>query len=225
MAQRHTMSIKKTSRIIKKHIPNILNSDYEFNRFDKFKLENGLVCDSWVFPTEPYVGWEDISDELWQELSLKLKTEDNEILCFLSSPYWKEDSKVARYYGLGKFFDKEYEINNLDFKYEGAMPIEKEILFYGLVKVSGQNFKSILYLLSRLESGFIFTWKIEDENKLKELISELSSSLGKNSKNQANYLNLPFAINKVTKSEGVAVYINSWLETGDNYLDIFSTLE
>ena len=222
MGLKHIMNMKKSNKIVKKFISNVPSSDYEFNRFDKRSLLEGTNVESWTVCTTPNTLWDEASTVLWEEISSKYLSGESDLFCFVSSPYWQKDSKLVRYHGLAKFLQKEHKFNNIDLDLESYTEIDDDVLFYGVVKVDIGNFNDILNLLSKLESGLLFTWDNQQGDNFDKLVEQLTNTLLSKSKSLTNYLNAPIAINQILDKGIKAFYIYSWPETGDNQLDIFS---
>lgn len=214
--------MKNNNNIVRQIIPSVLTSEYEFNRFNKNQLEKNPTVECWSISSTPYTFWDESAELLWEKLTTTILRGDVELFCFLSSPYWKKDNKIVRYYGLTKFLQKEFKLSNINFEPEQSIEITGDVLFYGVTKVDSSNFKDISNLLSKLESGLLFTWTGPKSCNFTELVNQLAMTVSTKSKSLTNYLNTPQAINNVLQKGSKAIYPYSWVETGDNHLDIFS---
>lgn len=212
--------MKKKSSIDKKLIADVLSSNYEFNRFEKSSLASGISCESWSHFSEPYDKNEESINYFCQILLSKMKQKI--LYCFISSPFWVKNNKVVSYYGLRKFLEKEYGISELNFSFEESIEIESSVIFYGVIKLNKENLKSVIALLSQLESGFIFTQDKVDNSDYEDIINEAKKNIASTSCQESNYLHIPLLINATIRLKSDFIYIYSWQETGSYHLDVFS---
>lgn len=211
--------MKRKSSIDNKLIVDVLSSDYEFKRFEKSCLINGISCESWSYFSEPFTEDKGAIESLCQVLLSEI--EQKELFCFISSPYWLRDSKIVRYYGLGKFLEKEYKVPQLDFRYEESIKVKSNIVFCGVIQLNRNNLKEIVDLLLRVESGFIFAPHKMEHPYFDEIISAAKRNIVNNVNKASNYLHIPVLINTAVNSGSELIYIHSWQETGSYHLDIF----
>lgn len=215
------MSTSVPNKLVSNYVPDVLNSDYEFNRFNK----SGLNCIANVLKlmvvSESYSNWSSAAPLIWDALLQRYSMREQEVLCFISSSCWKKDSRIVRHYGLSKALFKDYDIK-LDFLREKEVALDGYILFYGIAKLTADNAPSIFYFLSTYESGVLFSGMSLDDSRVDSIIDGLEKAISIKSKSHANNLNIVEAINVILENNSEAIFPYAWNETGDYHLDIFA---
>lgn len=188
----------------------LLSHDVSAHMFDAFNRYHGL-------------------DRLFSELYKKVKAKDifrgRELYCFLTSFRWQLDSRIVRYYKLDKFLFKYFDGLKLDFLFQNEILREKEVLFYGVVKLSDCNIVDVLELVSRAKNGILFTYNNYDNACLERLAKRLTGFLRGKTKIESYDLDLTCIVNYLTSINEIVVYPYDWHETGTAHLDIYERNE
>ncbi|MCP4749188.1 MAG: hypothetical protein GY874_24095 [Desulfobacteraceae bacterium] len=213
----NTNKLKLESNIIH----NVVDSEYEFNRFDKANLKSNISVLKLMINTKSYSKWEKSIRIIWEAILEKFPIENLNVFCFISSPNWKKDDRVTRYYGLKKSLSKEFKIEPLEFVIEKDIVSNNDVIFYGIVKLTDDNAKDIFDLLSDCENGILFTWGGTFDSCFYELVDELANLIAVKSKSLVCYLDVVKAINLILGKGSSVLYPYAWKETGSFHLDIF----
>jgi hypothetical protein len=96
----------------------------------------------------------------------KLNKQDN-LYCLLAGS-WQTKTRITEYYKLKESIEKK-ENKSFDFYKESQLENNKEILYYGIIKVSEQNFHDLLNIISKYDGGILFSWG-EMSKKFDELV-------------------------------------------------------
>lgn len=225
MGQKITMNIPKPIRFERRFFPNVREDDYEFNRFDKSSLSNGICALALTVITESYSNWDRATSIVINSLYEKYSPEYFDLYCFIVSPYWRKDTKLAQYFGLGKFLTKEFQVEPLQFLFEKEIKNENDIVFYGVVKLTSDNAKQIFNLLSDNENGVVFSCRKTITSCLQDVVSELAGIIKSENKTISFNLDIVRAVQIIVNKSCGAIFPYAWEETGEYHIDIFESIE
>ncbi len=215
------MSTDKMNKLSSEYVPDVKCSEYEFNRFDKTALRKCVNVLKLLVVTASYSGWKEATTIIFGALAEKFVSNGFDVYCFIASPTWRMGTSIVRRYGLGRALSKDFEVESLDFLFEKEILSDNDVLFYGVVKLTSENARSIFKLLSTNENGVLFSSKSPDDPNFSLLVEELSSLIEIKSKSLTFNLNIVEAINLILGKGSVAIHPYSWEETGEYHLDIF----
>lgn len=215
------MSTNSRGKLFDEYIPDVKNSDYEFNRFDKASLKNGVSVLKLLVTTDSYSGWQQAAYLFFNTITEIFLSNGHDVYCFICSPTWKKDNRITRHYGLGRELSQESEIDPAEFLFEKEITIDNEIIFYGVIKLVKENIIDIFRILSKSENGVLFSSRGPDDPNLNLLSQDLATLLSIKCKSSTFNLNIVEAINFILDKDMVAITPYAWEETGEYHLDIF----
>jgi hypothetical protein len=163
-----------------------------------------------------YQGWENYSRYFYEELCDGFKR----FYCFLSLNYWQLDSRIVRYNGLSRFLAKNYEVGLLRTEVDGYSTIDGRVNFWGIIKLTNENFTQLISLVDKLQTGVIFNASNNDD-KIAELAKHLFHDLDYCGKSHTCCLNKIHAIRDLGEDERQAIFTYSNEELGDYHMSIF----
>lgn len=215
------MSTSAMNKVCSEYVPDVKNSDYDFNRFDKDVLRNIVSALKLSVFTASYSGWAEAADPIFNAMTEKTAADGRDIYCFISNPVWKADTRLVRHYGLGRALEKEFEAGPLNLLLEKPITNDNDIIYYGVAKLISENARSIFKLLSTHENGILFSSHGPDDPKFILLIEELATLVSVKSKTLTFNLNIVEAINLILAKGSAAIFPYAWEETGEYHVDIF----
>ncbi|MEP3244234.1 MAG: hypothetical protein ABJN40_20155 [Sneathiella sp.] len=213
------MSTNQTNRLSREHVPNVKDSDYEFNRYDKACLRETVGALK-LFTNS--ANWKDAAPLIFNAVKQRFSSKGLNVYCFIASPEWKKDTRIVRHYGLGRALGREFKVGPLDISYEKEIVDGDEVIFYGMVKLTAANAKSVFELLSVYENGVLFSSKDMNDPNLNCIVGRVAELLASKPKTSTLSLNIVEAINVILKQGSEALFPYAWEETGEYHLDIFT---
>jgi hypothetical protein len=217
------MSTNITNKISIECVANVKNSDYKFNRFDKLALCDSASVLKISALSESYSEWKGVSADVFGIIDEKFLQNGYEIYCFIASPYWQENTRIARHYGLRRLLSKKYGTGPLEFVFEEEIVDGNYICFYGIIKLSLTNSRILFNLLSAHENGVLFSWIGDRHLNFKLLIDDLAKIVRKSSNTTTFNINIVDAINLILSKGSKAIFPYAWNETGQYQVDIFES--
>lgn len=215
------MSTNAINKLSSEYVPDVKGSDYEFNRFDKSALKNGVSVLKLLVASASYSSWREAAALIFNVIDEKVLSNGYDIYCFIASPIWKKDTRIVRHYGLGRALSKDSEVGTLDFLFEKEIINDSDVIFYGVVKLTSANAKSIFKLISTNENGVLFSSRSGGDPNFSLLVEELATLVAVKSKSLTFNLNIVEAINLILSKGLEALFPYAWEETGEYHLDIF----
>lgn len=205
-------------KIQTKKIEDIHNTDYEFNKFNKKDLKSNISLRSIELFIRPYSDWNQISDILLEELWKNIRKDDLKLLCFLQSPGLLENTRIARYKKLHKFYSMDQE---LTFIFQKEFTFDKKIGYFGIIDLANQIHTNLIEILSYQENGILFTQNKQKSFNRDEILNIFDQKTLINKKTHHCQLDLIPTIKDLTNQGCLAIYLKSWPETGSYFLEIF----
>jgi len=215
------MSTDAMNKLSGEIVPNVKGSDYEFNRFDKSALSNIVSVLKLFVATVSYSSWRGAATLIFNAITERFSPNGLDAYCFIVSPCWKKDTRIVRHYGLGRALEKDFEVGPLDFLFEKEITNDNDVIFYGVVKLTLANMRSICNLLSTNENGVLFSSQGPKDPNFSLLVEELAAIIAVNSRSLTFNLNIVEAINLILSNGSEALFPYAWEETGEYHLDIF----
>lgn len=215
------MSTSAMSKFYSEYVPHVKGSDYEFNRFDKADLKNVVSVLKLLVATVSYSNWSEASPVIYDAIAKRFSSSGIDVYCFIAGPYWKKGTRIVRHYGLGGALEKDFEVGPLDFLFEKEIVNDNDVIFYGVVKLTSENARSIFNLLSISENGVLFSSQGLNDPSFSLLVEELASIVAVKPKSLTFNLNIVEAINFILGKGLEALFPYAWEETGEYHLDIF----
>ena len=215
------MNTNMMNKLSTKYVSDLKDSDYEFNRFDKASLRDAVNVVQLSVTTENHSSWIHATALIYDAINKMFSSNSHEIYCFIVSPYWKPDSRIVRHYGLGRTLDKDFDVGTLDFLFEKEIVNDKDVIFYGVVKLTSANASRVFKLLSLYENGVLFSRYSSDDYDVSLLVEELAALVAIKPKSLTFNLNIVEAINLILGRGSEVLFPYSWEETGEYHLDIF----
>jgi hypothetical protein len=215
------MSTNAMNKLSSECVADVKNSTYEFNRFDKTALRNIVSVLKLLVASVSYSSWKVAASIIFDTIVERYSPNGFDVYCFIASPAWKKDTRIVRHYGLGRALDKEFEVGPLNFLFEKEITNDADVIFYGVVKLTSANVRSIFKLLSTNESGVLFSSEGPDDPSFSLLVEELATLVAVKSKSLTFNLNIVEAINLILSKDAEALFPYAWEETGEYHLDIF----
>lgn len=219
------MSTNAVKKLYSEYVSDVKESNYEFNRFDKSKLRNIVSVLKLLVIAVGYSTWRGAAALIFDTITEKFSSNGFDVYCFIASPVWKKDTRIVRYYGLGRALSRDFEIDLLDFLFEKKIINNNDVIFYGVVKLSPENARSIFNLLSVNENGVLFSSKSQNESSFSLLVEKLANLVGEQPKILTFNLDIVEAINLILDHKSRAFVPYAWEETGEYHLDIFESRE
>lgn len=207
--------------ILSESVPDLKDSDYEFNRFDKSDIRGRVSVLKLMVVASSYSNWEEAATPIFNTIAERFLSNGLDIYCFVVSPWWKADTRIVRRNGLGRSLMKDLGIGKLDFLFEREIINDKDVIFYGVVKVSLENARDIFNLLSKNENGILFSSESYNTIEFNSLVEGLAKISDLKTKTSTFKLNVSEAINLILEKGFEAIFPYSWEETGEYNLDIF----
>lgn len=215
------MSANSRSKLFNEYVSDVKSSDYEFNRFDKTSLKDGVSALKLLVTTVSYSSWQQAAHLFYNIITEMFLSNGYDVYCFICSPTWKKDSRIARHYGLGRELSKESEINPDEFLFEKEITIGNDIIFYGVIRLEKENTIDIFKTLSNNENGVLFSCRGPSDPNFDSLSQDLAALLSMNPKSSTISFNIVEAINFILDKDMEAIFPYAWEETGEYHLDIF----
>lgn len=215
------MSTSVKNKLSSEFVPDVKDSAYEFDRFDKAALRTIVSVLKLSVFTESYSNWSGAADLIFDAISERFLSRGLDVYCFIVSPNWKKDTKIVRHHGLGQTLKKDLKVDPPDILFEKEIVNNNEVIFYSVVKLSHQNSAGIFNFLSANENGVLFTNPDPNDSNFSILIQELAAIVAIKLKKQTNNLNIVEAINLILEKGFEALFPYAWEETGEYHLDIF----
>jgi hypothetical protein len=217
------MSTNAINKLSSEYLPDVKNSGYEFNRFNKTALTGIVNVLKLLVATLSYSSWKGAAVPIFDAVVERFSPNGLDVYCFIVSPAWKNDTRIVRHYGLGRALDKDFEIGPLDFLFEKEVINDNNVVFYGTVKLTSLNAESIFKLLSIYENGVLFSSQGPDDPNFSLLVEGLATLVEVKSKSSTFNLNIIEAINLILSKGSEALFPYAWEETGEYHLDIFES--
>lgn len=221
LEQRITMNTQKLTKFERKEVPDVMGSDYEFNRFDKSGLGSNVSALMLSVNTDSYSNWRNATNVIMEAVLDKYPPEYFDFFCFIVSPCWKKKNKIVKYYGLAKSLAKEFGVGLLDFQFEKEIENENDIIFYGVVGLTSTNAREIFDLVSSNENGVLFACKKLEDSCFYDVVRDLASLIGEKNKSLTYILDIVKAVQSIVDKGAIAIFPYAWEETGEYHLDIF----
>jgi len=221
--QRGIMNTNAMNKLTTGYLIDLKGSDYEFNRYDKTALKCIVNVVKLLVVTESYSNWSEAVSLVVEALTDRFFSGGKEVYCFIASPTWKKNTSIVRHYGLARSLAKEFDVEALDYLFERMIVNDSDVAFYGVVKLTAENARTIFSLLSVNENGVLFSNQGLDNFNFSLLVEELSSLVSIKSKSMTVNLNVVEAINLILREGMIAILPYAWEETGEYHLDIFES--
>ncbi|CAK3816293.1 conserved hypothetical protein [Vibrio crassostreae] len=215
------MSIRKVNNLTTLHIPNIKNSDYEFNRFGVAAFKGIVSVFKFTIATACFTQWKGVAAIIYDSIREKFSSSEKGVYCFIVSPCWQKDTRIVRHFGLGRALSKDYEVGPLNLLFEKEIVSGAEVIFYGVVKLTSANCTAIFNLISTYQSGILLSSSGPESKSFGLLIEELTKLIATKSRSSSFNLDIVKAVELITTKGEQALYPYAWEETGEYHLDIF----
>ena len=177
----------------------------------------GLKEDFFSTNQDPSLRWETTAKVFLRELSERFEV----LYCFLSLNYWQLDSRIVRYNGLSKFLVKNYGGSLLRTEVEGSESIDGRVNFWGVVKLTNENYIQLFSLVDQLQTGVIFNNSNNDIG-ISKLADRLFKDMNFCKKSYTSSLNKIHAIRDLARDERSCIFTYSNEELGDYHMSIVS---
>ncbi len=220
-ASKGTMSTRKMNNLTIQHLADIKSSDYEFKRFGVADFKGIVSVIKLMIATDSFSQWKEVSTIIFDSIRDKFSSSGKEIYCFIVSPYWQKDTRIACYFGLGRALSKDYKVGPLNFLFEKEIVSGEEVIFYGVVKLTSANCTAIFNLLSTYENGILLSSAGPGSKSFDLLIEELTKLIAIKSERSSFSLDIVKAVELIATKGEEALYPYAWEETGEYHLDIF----
>lgn len=215
------MSINALKKVVSEYVPNARYGAYEFVRFDKRFLEDEVGVTKLLVTSASYSDWEMAADPFFQELASRQMLAQSQIYCFIVSPSWQRNTRVAKHYGLRRLNSIDLGIKLDKLLVEGEVVSGDNIIFYGVVGLTLENAKDLFRFVSRYESGILFSGSACGSVKFETFVEGLVDSVINEPSDRSFHLDVVNAINVIVRSGEEAILPYGWDETGEYHLDIF----
>lgn len=196
------------------------DEEYSFKNGTSLKLNAPIFLKSYGAINAPYEYWRN-ADGFVSEIFDKEIKDAKDVFCFICSPYWQKDSKIVRHYALSKFLTKEYQCSELSYEVEDFVENDGQILFYGLVKVTFDNFLELLNISSKLETGFMFSLETRNKENLETIVRNYALKINIHSKTNTTKFPFKAIFESALHNFDKVFYVHSWAEVGENRADVF----
>jgi hypothetical protein len=218
------MNTNNLNSLNRKQIPNIYQSDYEFNRFDKSKLKNNVTATLLSVLSASFSGWTSAYELIYNNIRDALVIQGFEVYIFIANPEWISNTKIAQYHKLSGTLVKKFNINSIKFLEEGQAILDNKIVFFGISKLSIENAKDAFRFISEYESGVLFACRKHNDSSFINIYQGLKSMIFKAPRDRSINLDIVDVINLAATTDAFILFPYSWEETGEYHLDIFENL-
>lgn len=215
-----TMNTSDFLKINSVFIPDVLSSDYEFNRHSKLELGEKVSACSFEISTDPSVEWKSIVTKLWGASCEGLSLGGMKLWGIAYSPFVKNNNARIKRLGLSKSLFKDLGVSQLKFDFENELIFNNKLAFCGGIELTLFNVGVFFDLISDYENGFVIGIPLNLESDFVDLTRELSNLIFLEEKTGNCKIHLMKAI-ACALQKGVVVLPYAWKESGDYRLDFF----
>lgn len=215
------MSMKQINNLIVQHVPDIKLSDYQFKRYEVTAFKGLVRVLKLMLYSTSYSHWKAAATVIFDSVRQNFLPREKSIYCFIVSPCWNKNTRIARHFGLRKALNKDFEVSLLNFLFEKDIESETEVIFYGAVELTSANCTDIFNLLSTYENGVLFSSANHHSQLFTLLVEDLANLIEKKPTSSSFNLDIAKAIDLITSKYEDALYPYAREETGEYHLDIF----